>query len=143
MTTSGDTPHDPHTPPTGGPPQGAYHPPAAAVSSTERNWALAAHVGSIVTAAVAVGLGLIAPLIVLLAKGEESPYIRRHAVESLNFQINALAYFIVFGLLVLVLIGIPLLIVYGIFWLVCVIVATVHAANGEDYRYPMTIRFVS
>jgi uncharacterized protein len=140
MTTSGDTPHDPQIPPVGGPPPGAYHPPVAS-SSTERNWALAAHVGSFVTAALA--LGLFAPLVVLLAKGNESPFIRRHAVESLNFQINALIYIAVFVVLSFVLIGIPLLIAYGIFYVACVIVGSVRASNGEDYRYPLTIRFIS
>jgi hypothetical protein len=38
--------------------------PVAGTTPEERNWALVAHVGSIVTAAFA--LGLIAPLIVLL-----------------------------------------------------------------------------
>jgi uncharacterized protein len=141
MTTSGDTPHDPQSPSPGGPPPGAYHPPAAATTSTERNWALAAHVGSFVAAAVA--LGLLAPLIVLLAKGKESPFIRRQAVESLNFQINALIWIAVCAVLIFVFIGIPLLVAYGIFYAVCVIVASVRASNGEDFRYPMTIRFVS
>lgn len=143
MTTSGDTPHDPQNPPPGGPPPGAYHPPTAAFSSTERNWALSAHVGSLVAAALLAGLSFIAPLVVLLAKGNESPFIRRHAVESLNFQINALVYFIVFAVLSLVLIGIPLLIAYGIFYLICVILGTVRAANGQEYRYPMTVRMVT
>jgi uncharacterized protein len=141
MTTSGDTPHDPQSPPPAGPPPGAYHPPAGVVSSIERNWALAAHVGSFVAAAVA--LGFVAPLIVLLAKGGESPFIRRHAVESLNFQINALIWIAVCVVLMFVLIGIPLLVAYGLFYAVCVIVGSVRASNGQDYRYPMTARFVS
>ena len=141
MTTSGDTPHDPQSPRPGGPPPGAYHPPAGATSSTERNWALAAHVGSFVAAAVA--LGFLAPLVVLLAKGEESPFIRRHSVESLNFQINALIWIAVCVALAFVLIGIPLLIAYGIFYAICVVVGSVRASSGQEYRYPLTIRFVS
>jgi uncharacterized protein len=141
MTTSGDTPHDPQTPPPGGPPPGAYHPPAApATTSTERSWALAAHLASFLAAAAA--LGFVAPLVVLLAKGDESPFIRRHSVESLNFQINALIWIAVCLALFFVLIGIPLLVAYGIFYAVCVIVGSVRASNGQEYRYPMTIRFV-
>jgi uncharacterized protein len=141
MSTSGDTPHDPYTRPGGLPPHNPYpHAPAVA-SSDERNWGMAAHVGSFLAAWAA--LGLLAPLVVLLAKGGESAFIRRHAVESLNFQINALVYTVVFGLLIVVLIGIPLLIAYGIFYAVCVVMATMRASNGEDFRYPLTIRFVS
>ncbi|NMH94459.1 DUF4870 domain-containing protein [Pseudonocardia bannensis] len=102
---------------------------------------MAAHLGSLVTAWFA--LGLVAPLIVLLVKGGESSFIRRHAVESLNFQINALVYSVVFGLLILVGIGLVLLPLYGLFYLVCVVVATIRASSGRDYRYPLTVRIVS
>jgi uncharacterized Tic20 family protein len=146
MTTSGEEPlrreqsqHSEHSPPGGPSPYGG--PPAWTAGQEERTWAMAAHVGSFVTASFA--LGLIAPLVVLLAKGNASPYIRRHAVESLNFQINALIYIAVFFMLIFVVIGIPLLIAYGIFYLVVVILATVRASNGADYRYPATIRFIS
>jgi len=102
---------------------------------------MAAHIGSLV--AVWFALGLIAPLLVLLIKSDRSPYIRRHAVESLNFQINALIYTLVCFVLMFVLIGFVLIAVYGIFYLACVIIATVRAANGAEYRYPLTLRLVS
>jgi uncharacterized Tic20 family protein len=107
----------------------------------ERNWAVAAHLGSILTAWFA--LGLVAPLVVLLVKGNTSPFVRRHAVESLNFQINALVYSAVFFVLLFVLIGVILLPLYGIFYLVCVILATIRASAGEEFRYPFTIRVIS
>lgn len=107
----------------------------------ERNWAMASHVLSFVSAWFA--LGLFAPLIVMLVKGGDSPYVRRHAVESLNFQINALVYTVVFGLLIFLGIGLVLLPLYGIFYVVCVIMGTMRASQGVDYRYPLTIRFIS
>jgi uncharacterized protein len=140
MTTSGEEPR-PGTQQTPPPGQSYGGPPVVGPSQEERNWAMAAHVGSFLAAWVA--LGLLAPLVVLLAKGNESAYIRRHAVESLNFQINALVYIAVFALLVIVLVGIPLLVAYGIFYLVVVILGTVRASNGEEYRYPATIRLIS
>jgi uncharacterized Tic20 family protein len=115
--------------------------PLAETTPEERNWSLAAHIGSIVTAWFA--LGLIAPLIVLLVKGKESPFIRRHAVESLNFQINALIWTALSYLLMIVLIGFFTIAIYGIFYLICVIIATVRASRGEEYRYPLTIRLIS
>jgi uncharacterized Tic20 family protein len=126
------------------PEAGSWPPPAGGhvgASTEERNWAMAAHLGSLVAAWFA--LGLIAPLLVLLIQGDRSPYIRRHAVESLNFQINALLYSVVCFVLMFVLIGFGLIVVYGIFYLVCVITATVRASNGADYRYPLTLRLVS
>ncbi len=112
-----------------------------ATTPEDRNWALAAHVGSIVTAWVA--MGLIAPLIVMLVQGPKSPFVRRHAVESLNFQINALVITVVLGVLSGLLIGIPFLIAYGIFYLVVVIMATIKASQGEEWRYPMTVRVIT
>jgi uncharacterized Tic20 family protein len=110
-------------------------------TSEERNWALAAHIGSLVAAWFA--MGFLAPLIVLLVKGKESPFVRRHAVESLNFQISLLIYMVASGILVLLIIGIFMLIALGIFALVVIILATIAASNGQDYRYPLTIRLIT
>lgn len=107
----------------------------------ERNWAVGAHAGSIITAWFA--LGLIAPLVVLLVKGGSSAFVRRHAVESLNFQLNALVYSIVFALLMFVVIGFVLLPLYGLFYLGCVILATIKASAGEEFRYPLTVRVIN
>lgn len=110
-------------------------------SSEERNWAMAAHLGSFVAAWFA--LGLIAPLVVMLTKGNDSPYVRRHAVESLNFQINALIWIGVSVLLWIVLIGFVMLLAYGIFYTIVVIMGGVAASRGREFRYPLTIRFVT
>ena len=110
-------------------------------TSEERNWAVAAHAGSFAAAFVA--MAFLAPLIVLLVKGKDSPFIRAHAVESLNFQISALIYLAVSFVLAFVLIGFLMMAVVGIFFLIVVIIASVKASNGELYRYPLTIRLVS
>ena len=99
-----------------------------------------AHMGSFVAAWVA--LGLLAPLFVLLTKGKESEFIRRHAVESLNFQINALIWIAVSVILFLVLIGIFMLAIFGIYYLIVVILGSVAASRGRSFRYPLIIRFV-
>jgi uncharacterized protein len=114
---------------------------AVATTAEERNWALASHVGVFVAAWVA--LGFLAPLIVMLVKGNESAFVRRHAVESLNFQISLLIYLAISFVLAFVLVGFLLMAVVGVFALVVIILATIRAANGEDYRYPLCIRLVS
>jgi uncharacterized Tic20 family protein len=119
----------------------------AVPTAEEKNWALAAHVGSFVAAWIA--LGFLCPLIVMLVKGPSSPFVRRHAVESLNFQISLLIYTAAAFLLVLVTFGVgalvivPLAIIVGIAAIVVIVLATIKASNGEDYRYPLTMRFVS
>lgn len=108
---------------------------------SERTWMSAAHWSALVAAFVA--LAFLGPLVVMLTKGNESPRVRQHAVESLNFQLSVLIYGVVSFVLVFVLVGILMLIALGILWLVCTIMGALKANNGEDYRYPLTIRMVS
>ena len=138
-----DTPTDNPTASPVGEPYGApYGDPALSSMkpADERTWAMLAHLGSFVAAYIA--LGLVAPLIVLLVKGNESAYVRAHAVESLNFQITALIAALVSIPLVFVLIGIPMLIVIGVLYLIWVIQASIAANRGEYFRYPINWRIV-
>lgn len=116
-----------------------------------RNWAMAAHLSALVTL---VGIpSLIGPLVVWLIKKDQDPYAAEHAREALNFQISVLIYVIAGGVLavvgVIATLGlglffiIPVAIAAAIGWLIIVIIAGIKAANGEHYRYPLTIRFVS
>jgi uncharacterized Tic20 family protein len=138
-------PPQPPMPPGGGPPGGPPpggppgQPPLSA--DQERLWAMLAHLLSFVAAYLF--LGFVAPLVVLLVFGPRSAYVRAHAVESLNFNLTWLLYGIVAVILALLLIGILILIALGIAYVVLVIIASVKANNGELYRYPLTIRFVS
>lgn len=108
---------------------------------SERNWAVAAHLSSFLAAYLA--LGFLGPLVMLLVFGDRSPYVRRHAVEALNFNLTWLIYIVVAAILVVLLVGLPLLIALGLAYLVLVVLAAVDAANGRHYRYPLTIRFIS
>jgi uncharacterized Tic20 family protein len=109
-------------------------------SEQERIWAVTAHLGSFLAAYLA--LGFLCPLIVLLVKGNESGFIRRHAVESLNFQITAAILTVVFALLIIVVIGIFLLVALGVVYVVFVILASVAANRGQLNRYPVSLRLV-
>ena len=107
----------------------------------ERLWAMLAHL--LLFVAAYLFLGFVAPLVVLLVFGPRSAYVRAHAVESLNFNLTWLLYGIVGVILAFLLIGIPILIALGIAYLVLVVIASVRANNGEFFRYPLTIRFIS
>ena len=135
-------PGPPAPPPGGGEPQGWGQPGVPAVpTAEERNWALASHVGTFVAAWFA--MGFLAPLVIMLVKGKDSAFVRRHAVESLNFQISLLIYLVATAILWLIVIGIFLTIAVGIFALVVIIMATMAASNGQDYRYPLNIRIIT
>lgn len=109
-------------------------------SSSERTWGWVSHAGCFVGAWIA--MAFLVPLVIMLTKGKESPFVRRHAVESLNFQINAAVYTVVFALLIFVVIGLILLPLYGLFYVIFVIRGSVVASRGEDFRYPLTVRLV-
>ena len=57
-----------------------------------------------------------APLIIMLTIGNQSPYVRKHAVESLNFQISLLIYGAAAVLFSLVTLGLGLIVVIPLGW---------------------------
>ncbi|HEY3366288.1 MAG TPA: DUF4870 domain-containing protein [Symbiobacteriaceae bacterium] len=87
--------------------------------------------------------GFIPPLVVYLVKKDQSAFAGEHAKEALNFQLSMIIYYLGAGILVILLVGILLLPLLYIFSLIFIIIATIKAANGEMYRYPLTIRFIS
>lgn len=135
-------------------------------SENERQWAAGAHVLALVLALMtswAVGVaGVLGALIVYLVKRDDSPFATEHAREAINFNLSMFLYSIgaiviggmLIGATVLTLgLGIILtlpaglmllaaIVAIGALWLVCSVVATVKAYNGETYRYPLTIRLL-
>jgi len=85
---------------------------------------------------------IIGPLILWVIKKDEVPSVNEHGKESINFQISMTIYTIIAGLSILIAIGIVLLPAIIVLNLVLVVIAGVKAANGEFYRYPLTIRFI-
>lgn len=118
-------------------------PAASSTSSQTRTWCVLCH------AAALFGLffhflgHLLGPLIVWLLKRGEAPEIDAHGKESLNFQLSMLVYDIVAALLCFVLIGFALLVILWVMNTVLVIIASIRASEGQFYRYPFTIRFLS
>ncbi|GMR02866.1 MAG: DUF4870 domain-containing protein [Acidimicrobiia bacterium] len=107
------------------------------VASESRGWAVAAHL------LPWIGIGFFGPLFVWLIKRDEDPFVEMHARESLNLQISLLIYLVVSAILIIVFIGFLLILAVAVFGLVVNIIAAIKAANGQPYRYPLIIRFVS
>lgn len=103
--------------------------------SDDKTMALLAHLGGIF-------FGFIPALIIWLVKKDESPYVDEQGKEALNFQIFIAICYFVSAILIVAIIGIFLLFLVGLFDLVFCIIAAVKASNGENYRYPLTIRFI-
>ena len=112
-------------------------------STSVRTWCMLAHASALVGFLVPVAGHLVGPLIIWLAKRQDSPEIDAHGKESMNFQISMLIWNCIAAILILVLIGIPLLILLHILNIIFVIVASIQASEGKLYRYPLTIRLIS
>src|SRR5205807_6127778 len=110
--------------------------------SSVRTWCILAHATALVGFLVPVAGHVVGPLIVWLAKREDSPEIDAHGKESLNFQISMLIYNVIAAVFCLVLIGFAFLAVLWVLNAMLVIVASIQASDGKFYRYPMTIRFI-
>ena len=86
--------------------------------------------------------GFLAPLIIMMTKGNESRFVRDQAVEALNFQLTLLIGWVISFVLAFVLIGFLLMPVLMIGGLVLAIMGGMKANQGEWYRYPFAIRMV-
>ena len=139
-------------------------PVPAAVS--ERHWAASAHASALLLALLtswfAGCAGMLAAGIVYLARRDDAGFAAEHAREAFNFNLSMCLYAcaliavaaLLMGATVLTL-GVGLIVTLpaglllvlaaaaiAVMWLVCSIVATIKAWNGEAYRYPLTLRLL-
>jgi uncharacterized Tic20 family protein len=141
-------------PPGGGyPPQGGYGAPGAYgmpgavpagyANNEDKTWALVAHFGGALGAFIGGGAGgWIAPLVSLLARGNQSPTVRAHSIAALNFQI--------LWTIIAIIGWVTACLVFGIFigiaaWLIATIIgviAGVKANEGTLYKYPMSVNMI-
>jgi len=104
-------------------------------NAEERNWASAAHLGALV-------LWVIAPIVVLLTKGQESGFVRAQAIESLNFQLTVLLASLGSAALAMLAVGFLLLPAVATGALVMVVLATIRTYRGDPFRYPVNLRLI-
>ncbi len=108
----------------------------ASPAKTDHTWEMLCHLSAFTGHLIPLG-SFLGPLIVWLVKKGEDPGVDAHGKEAVNFAISMHIWGVVAAILILAFIGFFLLV-----WLVCVILASVKASNGEFYRYPLTIRFL-
>jgi len=86
--------------------------------------------------------GIIGPLICWLSKKDESAWVYVNGRDSLNFELSILLYMVLAVPLCFIIIGIPIILILGTLKVVCIIIASVKAAKGEKFKYPLAIPFV-
>jgi uncharacterized Tic20 family protein len=114
-------------------------------SGSHHAWAMACHLGGLAHFAnfCCLPLGVLVPLVIWLAVRDRDPFVDEHGKEAVNFQINVLFWWLLFAALTVCLIGVPLLLALHVAQIVLAILASVEAAEGRPYRYPLTVRFLS
>ncbi|TMP86045.1 DUF4870 domain-containing protein [Pseudoalteromonas ruthenica] len=110
-------------------------------SNDEKTMAMLCHLAALAGFIVPFG-SIIGPLIVWLVKKDEMEVVDRHGRASLNFQLTMLIAFIVCFLLIFVAIGVVLLPLVAIFSFVMVIIASIKAYEGKEFKYPLCIKFL-
>jgi len=110
--------------------------PPAAVNHDEKLLGIVMHVLCLI------GFPVIGPLIIWLLKKNQSSYLDQQGRELLNFQLTYLFYAFLAFLLLVVAIGALLLPLIGFAVIVLTIIGIVRAAEGQIYRFPLTIRLL-
>ena len=83
---------------------------------------------------------IFAPLVVFLMT--ENEFVKRNAANALNWQISYAVYVLISAFLVLFVVGILTAVLVGLMNLIFCVVATVKAADGEAWEYPLTMDIV-
>ena len=133
-------------------------------SQSDRMWAAGAHVAALTAALLTSGeagvAGALAALAVWMLVRDKSTFAAAHAREAVNFNLSMLIYACAavlagivlvgatvltlgLGLLVTAPAGLLLVLLLGaiaVTWFVCSLIAAFKAYDGQEYRYPITIR---
>lgn len=112
----------------------------ADATDSERHFAIATHLSPL---AWLLGVGpfaLAIPVVLWMIRKDESVYNDDHGREVVNFGISFVGLHIITGITVIGFVVWPVLWVIA---LVNIIRGAVAAANGEYFRYPMTVRLIN
>jgi len=89
---------------------------------------------------LAIPFEFFAPVIGYFVLKGKGPFISHHVRESLNFGITMLLVMIV---LLISIVGWLVLWVPPIYWFIMRVIAAIKAAQGEFFKYPLTLRLIS
>ena len=89
---------------------------------------------------LAIPFEFFAPVIGYFALKGKGAFISHHVRESLNFGITMLLVMVVLAISI---VGLLFLWIPPIYWTIMHIIAALKAAQGEFYKYPLTLRLVT
>lgn len=104
------------------------------VSEDEKLFAMLIYVSSFFTT-------IVGPLIIWLLK-KDSAFVDFHGKAYFNFIISYFIYSLICILFTIVFIGFIGLVIFGIMAFIFTIIAAIKSFEGNDYRIPLSIRFI-
>jgi len=111
------------------------------LSETERNWAMFCHLSAFAGFFFPFG-GIIGPLICWLSRKDDSTWVNENGKASMNFQLSILLYLVLAAPLCIIIIGFPIIALIVILKIICIVIASIKASKGEEFRYPLSIPFI-
>lgn len=108
----------------------------------ERNWGMFFHLSHLVM--LIVGIPIVAPLVMWLAKKDQSFFLDDHGREAVNFEISLILWGFIGAVVMLMTCGVGVVLLAAV-WLLGIlgtVMGLVAASNGRYYRYPATFRFI-
>jgi uncharacterized Tic20 family protein len=111
------------------------------LTETERNWAMLCHLSAFAGFFFPFG-AIIGPLICWLSRKDESVWVDQNGKSALNFQLSMLLYMVLTLPLFIIIVGIPIMAFLLVLKIICIIIASVKASKGEEFKYPITIPFI-
>ncbi|MBI1388676.1 MAG: DUF4870 domain-containing protein [bacterium] len=113
------------------------------IEKDARTWAMLCHLAGFMFYLLP-GVGqIVGPLIIWLIKKDEYGFVDEQGKEAINFQISFTIYGLISAFLLIAFIGILLIPMLLVAQIVLMVIAAIKANDGEHYRYPLTIRFIS
>ena len=113
------------------------------LTDTDRNYGIALHLSPF--AGAIFFLFVFTPLVLWLIRKDQSAFDDDHGREVLNMQLSALLFSIILAVAGFLTFGLGWLALAA--WHIVIIIAQIRgaiaASNGEYFRYPMIIRFLS
>ncbi|MDP2069592.1 MAG: DUF4870 domain-containing protein [Lutibacter sp.] len=121
------------------------------ITQNDKNYSSITHLSSFAGWIFPFG-NVIAPLVLWIAKKNESAYIDNHGKAVVNFQLSLILYSFLLALLIIPItiftLGLGLIaVILGIIPIIILIIASaisasIKATHGEYYQYPFTIEFI-
>ncbi len=102
------------------------------LTDDDKLWGMLAHLSPLLASVV--GFPFLGPLVIMIMYKDKSEFVTKNAKEALNFELTMLIAIVVTCFIGAIIVA-PLALIFHI-------IGGLAANKGDEYRYPMTIRFI-